>query len=487
MYLISWQARVAIYLSYCLLAISAGIIAIGEAAEPLETSHRSDETETLIGAMFHPLEIAEYCDQMAGYGIKATTLTVAWNAIEPAKGVFRWQRADPVVQLARSCGLTLSVHVLSNTPWATKPPSGGKPDKRPSTPPVDMEDYYNFVFQLASRYRGEISRYSIENEAASPANWEGTPEEYVALLATAHRAVHTADPDAIVLNDGMSSSGLGLLVAMNLFEQGQRQEAVDWINRYFSNGFAPGRQSGTPLRFGSMAEFEQFIQAPLVQRLRAWLLLLAANQDHFDAFQVHYYAPPDHLPVVMDWVRGSLEAQGPGRPIELWELGYGWGNDIPLDPQAQADGIAQLLATAVGEGVHFVIFWRFTDQVERAGTGVTGLVTGAGPRPAAEAFRVAVHKLVPFTSGNRLQDRGNVQGYSFHEKQGRNLRVVWRQWQDQTDQTLVELDRVVIISSTGERITDLQATGISDQLAYIESCEESFTLHLPFVQGSRVN
>jgi hypothetical protein len=432
----------------------------------LVSTVRAQGVGPLIGAMFDPREIEQYCEEMQSNGVAATTLTVPWNAIEPRKGTFRWQQADPVIQQMRSCGLTLGVHVLANATWAVQPSPAG--DQRISMPPVNMQDYYDFIFQLASHYRGQISRYSIENEAASPNNWGGTAAEYAELLATAYAAIQAADPDALVLNDGMSSSALGFLYAAELYQQGQQQAAVDFLSTFYAH-FAPGRQAGQPIQVETPQEFAALLDNALAQEVSAWLAMLVQNQDVYDAFQVHYYGPPEQLVPVMDWIDAKLVAQGPGKPLELWELGYGWSDAATLDLQAQSAAVVRLLATAVGEGVPFIIYWRYTDQVEQAGTGVTGLVTTAGPRPAVDVFRLISEKLDNMTQATNADLGPGIEGYVFHLASGSSLYVIWSTEGAQTISMVDAAGDVAIVTITGEmRPVDAQSVEVGPEPLILE-------------------
>lgn len=379
----------------------------------------------IIGASLDFKEVSTYCPQLASDGVKATTITLSWNAIEPQKGVFRFQRADEMIQQIRSCGLTIAVHVLSKSSWATEPPVGGTQRKEPSMPPKDMQDYYDFLFNLASHYQGQISRYSIENEAAAPQNWGSTPEAYAQLLATAYQAVHAADPNAIVLPDGMSSSGLALLVAFDKLQAGQGEDAVAFVQKFFAHR-SPGGELGRKLVVNNIQDLQSLQNDPMTRAVVKWMDMLAANQGVYDRFQAHFYGPWDELPDVMAYIHKRLQAQGSDRPIEVWELGYGWEDEATLNLIDQAQTVPKLLATALGEGAPFAEFWRFTDTVEKTlGTGVTGLVTASGARPALTAFQVTATKLNGATNPQRLNLGSGVWGYQF-QRGSTTVFVVWR-------------------------------------------------------------
>jgi len=379
----------------------------------------------VIGAALDFTEVTTYCSQLASDGVKATTITLPWNAIEPQKGVFRFQRADEMIQQMRSCGLVIAAHILSKSAWATEPPVGGNQRKQPSMPPKDMQDYYDFMFNLASHYKGQISRYSIENEAAAPQNWGSTPEAYAQLLATAYKAVHAADPNAIVLPDGMSSSGLALLVAFDKLQAGQGQDAVAFVQKFFAHR-SPGGELGQQLLVNNAQDLQNLQNDPMIQSVVKWMDMLAANQGAYDRFQAHFYGPWDEMPDVMAYIHKRLQAKGSDRPIEVWELGYGWKDEATLNLTDQAQTVPKLLATALGEGAPFAEFWRFTDTVEKTlGTGVTGLVTESGARPALKAFQVTATKLSGTTNPQRLNLGAGIWGYQY-QRGGTTVFVVWR-------------------------------------------------------------
>jgi hypothetical protein len=316
------------------------------------------------------------------------------------------------------------VHIACKSAWATEPQPPDLIGTNASMPPLNMQDYYDFVYALADRYWGKIARYSIENEAAAPTFWGGSAEEYAALLGTAYQAVKAADPGAIVVNDGLSSTGLTFMIAADMFQAGLEQEAVDYMNAAYAN-FAPGRRGDNPLYADSPEELGNMILSDLGQRYLSWMPMEAALQASMDAFQIHYYAPPRLMKGVMDWVKGKLLAQGPGLPFEVWELGYGWDDVLPLDVIAQARAVPMLLATAVGEGATFVEYWRWTDASELEGTGVTGLVTAQGPRPGAYALGDCAPLLNGTLQSQPLDAGPGVAGYKFWNGAGPFV-IVWR-------------------------------------------------------------
>ncbi len=140
----------------------------------------------------------------------------AWREIEgAAKGAFDWSRADTVVQLAYDkYGLKILARVDRQPAWAN--PNCVGPGEM--GPPLNFQDYADFLRALASRYRGKIAAYAIWNEPNLAREWcnqPPDPAEYVQLLKVAYGAIKSADPNAIVISAGLTPTGGPMPVAMN--------------------------------------------------------------------------------------------------------------------------------------------------------------------------------------------------------------------------------------------------------------------------------
>ncbi len=131
-----------------------------------------------------------------------------WRYLEQkAKGQIDWHRADILVQNANKMGLKIVARVDNQPEWATKKKYGTA-----TAPPDNMQDYADFIGQLAARYKagsphGQIHAYQIWNEPNLSREWgDRAPNatEYVAMLKAAYQAVKKADPNAIVITAGLS-------------------------------------------------------------------------------------------------------------------------------------------------------------------------------------------------------------------------------------------------------------------------------------------
>jgi hypothetical protein len=143
----------------------------------------------------------------AGFGWVKTDFP--WREIEGAgKGIFDWSRTDRIVEQVESYGLDLVIRLDRQPYWTAD---------GDNSPPERYSDFGDFVYALASRYRGRIRAYEIWNEPNLAREWGNrppNPEEYTALLRVAYVNIKDADPEAIVISAGMAPTSRWDTVAM---------------------------------------------------------------------------------------------------------------------------------------------------------------------------------------------------------------------------------------------------------------------------------
>jgi hypothetical protein len=248
-------------------------------------------------------------------------------------------------------------------------------------------------------------------------------------------------------------------------DSGKGDEAVSVLNAALADYGAEGYAG---MQLTSVQQLRDLLNQPPEGNLRRWLPMLLANHASYDAFQMHFYQRPEYLPVLMDWVHEKLRSAGGDKPIEVWELGYGWRTTAPLDLNAQAIGTAKLIAGAVGEGVSFVELWRWTTRYEGAGTGLTGVMGVTGPRPAATAFQVAARKLSGVTHAERLNLREGVTAYRYI-KGDRELFALWSS--QPVEVSLPTNAAQVTVTDIGGQVSNVnpKALKVSDSPVLVES------------------
>ncbi len=123
----------------------------------------------------------------------------SWVDIEgAAKGALDWSESDRVVDAIRENGLDIVARVDKEPTWAKKGATKG--------PVASYADYGDFLFKMATRYKGKIRAYEIWNEPNLGREWGGQADavEYVKMLKIAYERIKQADPQAAVVTAGLS-------------------------------------------------------------------------------------------------------------------------------------------------------------------------------------------------------------------------------------------------------------------------------------------
>ncbi|MCX8067951.1 MAG: cellulase family glycosylhydrolase [Anaerolineae bacterium] len=296
------------------------------AGNPFHTPPSTRPYEPVAYAGFHPFGMNVFLEQevelwkrektlqmIADAGFHWIRQSFPWEDIEiHGKGDFEdrrhkpyrsaWEKYDHIVALAEEHGLEV-IAVLNNPPaW-----SRADGDARGSfAPPDNLEDYGDFAYAVASRYRGRVRAYQVWNEPNIYPEWGEQPvdpEAYTHLLCVAYRRIKEADPDAIVLTGALAQTvgydfGPGPWTGMNEFV---------FLQRMYKAGAANC--------FDVLAVNDYILwSAPTDRRLRPWAVT---------------FARPVYL-------RDLMVANGDAhKPIWLTEMN---ANAVPNDPSIQAWG-----------------------------------------------------------------------------------------------------------------------------------------------------
>lgn len=122
----------------------------------------------------------------------------SWEEIEPErKGDFDWAKYDRIVDLAERHGMELIARLDRPPAWARQS------SPLPASPPDDLADYGDFVYEFVRRYRGRVRYVQIWNEPNLSAEWGFQRVDAVAytrLLEVAYRRAKEADPNVVVLS-----------------------------------------------------------------------------------------------------------------------------------------------------------------------------------------------------------------------------------------------------------------------------------------------
>ncbi|MCU1381876.1 MAG: uncharacterized protein JWL71_573 [Acidobacteria bacterium] len=146
---------------------------------------------------------APMADKTAELGAGVIRLAYGWDVIEPGcKGCFDWSTTDAWRDEAKRTHRAIFASLAYAPAWA----NGGQPYRYP---PLNYQDWYDFVFATVSRYRDDIFLWGVWNEPNLDQYLQGTdPRVYRSLVITARAAIRAANPLATVLGPDVSFHGV---------------------------------------------------------------------------------------------------------------------------------------------------------------------------------------------------------------------------------------------------------------------------------------
>ncbi|MBU4070316.1 MAG: cellulase family glycosylhydrolase [Nanoarchaeota archaeon] len=188
-------------------------------------------------------------------GMEIARFDIYWGMLEPEKGVYNWTLTD---ELLSTIGNSTSIlfTVFSTSEWGSEYGNyreliaeyyGNEDDPQiynrpPSSIPINMDDYMDFLDVLVNRYKDRVQYWMIENEvhsATDPYEWDlpfqlplglplvshfwlGTKEEYVDLLKNSYAKIKEED-------------SLSTVMAANFMKDETNEEFTDYILKESKN------------------------------------------------------------------------------------------------------------------------------------------------------------------------------------------------------------------------------------------------------------
>ena len=188
--------------------------------------HYGMNTETLPPRM---------ADKMSELGAGTIRLAFGWDVIEGScKGCFDWSRTDAWRDEARRTHRTIFASLAYAPSWA----NGGN---KYWYPPLNYQDWYDFVFAIVSRYKDDIYLWGVWNEPNLDAYLKGTSlDVYRSLVINARAAILAANPRAVVLGPEVSHHAL---------HDGWYAGAMDTVGDLFDIVTVHWYQDGGPLEY----------------------------------------------------------------------------------------------------------------------------------------------------------------------------------------------------------------------------------------------
>ncbi|HMJ95220.1 MAG TPA: hypothetical protein VK486_05170 [Thermoleophilaceae bacterium] len=253
-----------------------------------------------------------------------------------------WSHLDDLLELAgRHHVKVLGVLLATPAYLSTCPerwPDAGR------CPAADTTEYGRLAGEIAAHAKDTIRAWEVVNEPDAAWAFEGTPEEYAAMLSAAHDGIKARAPGAQVVLGGL-----------------QRPDQTDWLERVFAT---PG----------------------------------ADALHKFDIASLHLRGPVGPVVNRYSAFRGWLGARGFSGPLWVTEHGYPADAAYQVDPAfasgdaAQAGYLTQSLV-GLGEAGAEQVFVTLRDNLEGeyASEGLVHIDGGPGTpttrRPSFDAVR----------------------------------------------------------------------------------------------------
>ena len=160
-------------------------------------------------------------------GIDLLRISFGWDAIESAEDEYDWLFWDDFVETAvDEHGLTLVPYVAYTPQW-----NSTNTDEAYfwRSPPVDYDEFGEFMFDLVSRYKDRIKTWELWNEPDIEWYWTGPAEDFARFIKIGADAVRRADPEATVVLGGIAHDPEYLL---QLFRDYGLSDYVDVVNMH---------------------------------------------------------------------------------------------------------------------------------------------------------------------------------------------------------------------------------------------------------------
>ena len=357
-----------------------------------------------------------------------TFTEIEWCEVEPSPGQRDWSTLDEAVSSIRDLGHEPMIKIRTGQCWGTAAPLTGGFDrteatfKTPSTPPTDLPAYLAFVTDLVHRYAAlGVHEYAVENEVDVTNFWAAEVAEYDRLVRQVAPAIREADPEARVLDGGVSSTSYGVALAAAQLATGDEEGALATYQRYYSRRIQGG-VSRWP-RVSSVGSLQGQVASEMGQRSvqAVDLAIRLATEGIVDVYQLHFYETVEALPQLLTFLTDRI---GGAVPIEAWEAGVAWpGSDY--DQRAQAEEVYRLVALLLARNIRRIVYLPVAYTPGDRTQVFRGLVLHDGtPLVAGHAWVALTDALAGLEDGTLTPLTGDLSGVTWSGPGGDGA-IVW--------------------------------------------------------------
>jgi len=165
------------------VATTSPRLTIEQATDPGQAENRVG-VNTFLEQEVEPAKRQRSLELLRDAGVGWIRQELPWEQIEPvAKGQTTdpkfgdstWAKFDDVVDRANALGIKVVFRLDTSPRWAL---AADAPDGL--SPPLDHADYWDFVAEVAKRYRGRVAAYQVWNEPNLNSEWGRRPPDAVA-------------------------------------------------------------------------------------------------------------------------------------------------------------------------------------------------------------------------------------------------------------------------------------------------------------------
>ncbi len=203
-----------VLLSLALVAITA-LGSCGGSAEPAYQKISQPITSQPIQKSLFGLTLSNINDQADPfYGWPTVPFSGCrlWGAhgtdVLANSNTYSWAGLDRAVDTCVSQGKEVLYTFGSVPNWMNgASPSCGNPYCQSGKPPLNNQDWLNYVTALVQRYKGKIKYYELWNEPCIyPYGWTGSVPQLMRLVRGEYETIKRIDPDALTISPAVGSN-----------------------------------------------------------------------------------------------------------------------------------------------------------------------------------------------------------------------------------------------------------------------------------------
>lgn len=140
---------------------------------------------------------------MKAMGFRACRFDLDWGTVQPEKDIWKWEIYDRLFALMKRYGIEPQPLLAYSTRWAATGNRDSEDYHDWANSPPDPQAFAKFAQEAARRYGAQVRYWEVWNEPDN-AFWRGTPQQYAQLFDASYTAIKQVQPNAIVINGGIS-------------------------------------------------------------------------------------------------------------------------------------------------------------------------------------------------------------------------------------------------------------------------------------------